>query len=218
MAQGGAEKLLFDIAGGDGDIFEHHVVTLLSDQPFFQLAPARMHSLGVRRGRLALKPLSRLREHVKLLCPDVVHAWLYHGNFFSMFVVDLGAPIIWSIHNTTLSPRHSKRLTRLVNRICAPLSRRIPARIVYCADLARRLHEGIGYDPGRGLVIENGVDVEAFRFDPAARLRLRRTIGLNASDFAVGCIARFDAQKNHRMVIEAFCRVCAMVPAQFVLA
>jgi glycosyltransferase involved in cell wall biosynthesis len=193
LIQGGAEKLLFDLVSNSRQSMEMKVVTLLGEAPFFDLDPAMVSSLGMRRGRLSLRAVVRLRKKVEEFRPHVIHAWLYHGNLFSIAAVGLGIPIIWSIHNTTLSAEHSKPLTRLANRICARLSRRVPARIVY-------------YDRSRGLVIENGIDIAAFAFDAAARRRTRDAISIAEDDYAVGCVARFDPQKNHPLLIEAFSR------------
>jgi glycosyltransferase involved in cell wall biosynthesis len=207
LTQGGAEKLLFDLVSHSRQAMEMKVVTLLADAPFFPLDAGLVSSLGMRRGRLSLRAIVRLRKKIQEISPDVIHAWLYHGNLFSIAAVGLGIPIIWSIHNTTLSAEHSKRLTRLANRICARLSGRVPARIVYCAARARDIHERSGYDRSRGLVIENGIDVGAFAFDATARRHTRDAIGVAEDDYAVGCVARFDPQKNHPMLIEAFARI-----------
>jgi glycosyltransferase involved in cell wall biosynthesis len=204
LTQGGAEKLLVDLVSHSQQAMEMKVVTLLADVPFFHLDAGIVSSLGMRRGRLSLPAVVRLRRKIEEIRPDVIHAWLYHGNLFSIAAVGLGIPIIWAIHNTTLSAEHSKLLTRLANRICARISGRVPARIVYCAATARDVHERAGYDRSRGLVIENGIDVGAFAFDAAARRRTRDAIGIAEDDYAVGCVARFDPQKNHPMLIEAF--------------
>jgi glycosyltransferase involved in cell wall biosynthesis len=59
--------------------------------------------------------------------------------------------------------------------------------------------------------------VATFAFDPAARRRIREALGLGEDDFVVGCIARFDPQKNHPLVIEAFSKVCMGEKAKLIL-
>jgi glycosyltransferase involved in cell wall biosynthesis len=218
LIQGGAEKLLFDLVSHSRGVMDMQVLTLLAERPFFQLDSAYVQTLGMQRGQLSLRALRDLRQKVKGFGPDVIHAWLYHGNLFSLAAAGLGVPIVWSIHNTTLLAATSKPLTRLANRICARLSNRVPARIVYCATTAREVHERIGYDPSRGVVIRNGVDIGLFKFNPQARERLRQEMGLSAQDYAVGCVGRFDPQKNHFMAIEAFSELFRDVPARLVLA
>jgi glycosyltransferase involved in cell wall biosynthesis len=217
LRQGGAEKLLFDLVSSGQAAADMNVVTLLAEEPFFRFDTKAVQSLGMRPGWLSPRPIAELRRKIKEFSPHVVHAWLYHGNLFSIAAVRLGVPIIWSIHNTTLSTEHSKPLTRWANRICARLSSRVPARIVYCAKTARHVHERIGYDASRGIVIENGIDVAAFAFDPNARRRIREAVGVAEDDYAVGCVARFDPQKNHPLVIEAFAKICTGEKAKLML-
>lgn len=196
---------------------EHHVLSLVSETPFFPIDPVRLDSLELARRIAPPTSALRLRERVKRGRPDLIHAWLYHGNFFSMFASGLGIPIIWSIHNTDLSIIHSKRSTRLINRICAAFSGRIPERIVYCTPAARTLHERQGYVAEGGLVIENGIDLASFRFDPQLRIASRAELALAADEFAIGCIARFDPQKNHSIVIDAFARLHDQIPTKLIL-
>jgi glycosyltransferase involved in cell wall biosynthesis len=217
LRQGGAEKLLFDLVSCGQAAVKMNVVALLAEEPFFGFDTKAVQTLGMRPGWLSPPALARLRRKIKEFNPHVVHAWLYLGNLCSIAAVGLGVPIIWSIHNTTLSTEHSKPSTRWANRICARLSSRVPARIVYCAKTARHVHERIGYDASRGIVIENGIDVAGFAFDPAARRRIRESVGLAEDDYAVGCIARFDPQKNHPLVIETFSKVCMGEKAKLIL-
>ena len=56
---------------------------------------------------------------------------------------------------------------------------------------------------GRVRMVNNGVEVERFAFDPEARARLREALGLSDA-FVVGHVGRFAWQKNHEYLLEAF--------------
>jgi glycosyltransferase involved in cell wall biosynthesis len=217
LRQGGAEKLLFDLASRSRQAMDMTIITLLGEEPFFKPDGEVVETLGLQPGQLSLRPFSQLRARIKQLRPHVIHAWLYLGNLFTVSALGLGVPIIWSIHNTTLSRRHSGRFTRLANRVCASLSSRVPSRIVYCGPSARDVHERMGYDEGRGVVIKNGIDVAAFSFDAMARRQTRGSIGLAQENYAVGYVARFDPQKNHPLAIEAVAQICRHEQAKLVL-
>src|SRR5699024_6764350 len=105
--------------------------------------------------------------------------------------------------HSTLVPGESRRSTILVARACARLSRLVPRRIVCCAEKAREVHAGLGYDAGRMRVIPNGYDLTMFRPDPAARARLRAELALPEDRPVIGFVARFDPQKDHATLCRA---------------
>lgn len=203
VGQGGAERLLSEIVQRADGRAEHHILAMTDTPPFFSFAGAPVTHLGLRRGAMPLAAMPRLAGALYRPQPTVIHSWLYHGNLLAALLPRRGAPLIWSIHNTTL-PAASFSLTRAVNRACALQSHRVPWRIVYCAAEARRLHEAQGYARRLGCVIENGADFDAFAFDPARRDAQRVAWGLAPGTLAIGCAARFDPQKDHVGLARAF--------------
>jgi glycosyltransferase involved in cell wall biosynthesis len=173
---------------------------------------ASFHSLGLPRGQVSLQSTRILRERIAGISPDLVQGWLYHGNFASMALGRLAPSLVWSIHNTSLSPHSSKRTTRFLNRICAIGSHVWPDRILYASAQARDIHERAGYARRKGLIIENGVDLERFRFDSGARLRLRNELGIAPGERLIGSVGRFDPQKDHETLARAFARLASARP------
>ena len=198
---------------------DHHVLSLLADEPFFRFE-VPVETLGLTReprSSQALGKLHQLRQHVNKIAPNLVHGWLYHGDAFTLTAVGLGIPILWSIHNTTLSATNSKRSTRRLDRVCAALSRYIPTRILYCSETARLVHERNGYAPSRSVVVYNGVDLAAFQFDVLQRTKLRAALGLTDDQFVIAAIGRFDPQKNHGLIAKAFAAVDGNADARLLL-
>ncbi|MCB9655568.1 MAG: glycosyltransferase family 4 protein [Deltaproteobacteria bacterium] len=62
-------------------------------------------------------------------------------------------------------------------------------------------------DSARVLVLPGVVDARRFHPDPEARARVRQSLALSASDFAIGCVARFQAGRRHERMIEALAQV-----------
>ena len=60
-----------------------------------------------------------------------------------------------------------------------------------------------GLPPDRIAVIPNGIDIEAMRPDPAAGHAQRRTWGISADAFVIGCVARLDPMKDHANLLTA---------------
>lgn len=218
LASGGAERLLSHLVARLGGQDDQVVVSLIGGEPFFDLSLARVLSLGLDRGQISPSAALRCRRLVAEQRPDVVHAWMYHANLLSGVVARCGAPILWSIHNSDLPRAGTRRMTRVINHLCAKLSRRVPAAIVYAGEKARELHDGIGYDAAKSLVIPNGIDFQAFSRDPEARREMRRQLGIADDVFLVGAMARFDPQKDHAMLLRAFAKLRREHKAQLVVA
>ncbi|MFC7474689.1 glycosyltransferase [Dankookia sp. GCM10030260] len=208
IGQGGAERVLAELVRHTPHVL-HRIVTLTAGPPFFDFGTADIVPLGLARGEVSLTALRRAREAARDFAPDVVHGWLYHGNLAGSLMALRGVPLLWSVHNTSLPRDGSKWLTRQIARLGGPLSRLslsrlAPDRIVYCSPSARAWHEQrLGYRPGPGGVIGNGVDFAAFAFDPTARAKLRAAWGLAETQVAIGTIGRFDPQKDHAGIATA---------------
>jgi len=205
LGPGGAERVLADLTNAPSARVAHSIIAMTADSPAYQFR-SPVFSLGLQRGKVRATSVRALRSTIRRERPSVVHGWLYHGCLATAFLYDLGLPIVWSIHNSTLSKQHSKWTTRAINRVCAVLSARIPKAIAYCAHTARRVHEEIGYSRERGCVIANGIEADTFAFDASARRSLRAELGVDDGKVLVGSIARYDPQKDFATVLEAFAR------------
>lgn len=61
-----------------------------------------------------------------------------------------------------------------------------------------------GVESPKFRVINNAVDIEKFRFDSAARKRIRQEIGAGEDTLVLGNVARFGKEKNHAFLLEIF--------------
>lgn len=53
-------------------------------------------------------------------------------------------------------------------------------------------------------VVKNAVETEKFLFDAKKRKRCRTVLGVSDEQTVIGCVARFDVQKNHTFLIDIF--------------
>lgn len=77
-----------------------------------------------------------------------------------------------------------------------------------------------GRDAGRWLfgrrpftVIPNGRELSAYRFSPEKRAAARRGLGLDDGHVAIGHVGRFNRQKNHAALLEAFAVLARRSPS-----
>jgi glycosyltransferase involved in cell wall biosynthesis len=209
LGPAGAETMLSRVASEmDGTRFENEIVSLTD---ILDLAE-RMQGMGVRVRTLGMKtsvpnPLLvlRLAQWIRESKPDVIHTWMYHANLVGALAARLAGdvPVVWAIHHSALDPRVDKRRTMLVNRVCAFLSRKFPARIVCCSEASLHLHKKLGYTAELLEVIPNGFDLDHAKPDPAAAVSLREELGVPGDAILIGIAARFHPHKDHGNFVQA---------------
>ena len=218
LGPAGAETMLTRVASGmDATRFENEVVSLTR---ILDLAEG-VRGMGVRVRTLGMKtgvpnPLlvMRLAQWIRESKPDVIHTWMYHANLVGALAARLACdvPVVWGIHHNALDPRVDKRRTMLVNRVCAFLSRKLPARIVCCSEASLRIHKKLSYANEKLEVIPNGFDLEQVKPDPAARVSVRAELGIPAETLLIGIAARFHPQKDHLNFVRAAARLHRQMP------
>ena len=210
LGSGGAEAVMSRVIAGARDD-EHVVVSLTAPEFYADVLEARqipVHALNMPRGRVTLPAIRRLHAIVRDTRPDVVQTWMYHADLLGGIVARRAgvANVVWGVHHSSLASETSMT-TRLVARACAMLSRTVPRHIICCSARARDVHAGIGYDRRRMVVVSNGVDLDAFAPDPAARARVRAELALPPSTRVCGMVARWHALKDHATFLAALARL-----------
>lgn len=200
------------------------VIALGGASPRFEAIRQRcvpLHALGMTPPVPGPQQWLRLGRTIAASKPDVVHTWMYHADLMAGLTTRLSgiAPVVWGLHHTPDKAERLKPLTKCIVRMNGLLSRRIPDRIVCCADASKVAHAALGYDEQRMVVITNGFDVDLFRPDPEARRSVRCELQVDESTPLIGLMARFHPQKDHRTFIRAAARLAAgRADARFVLA
>jgi glycosyltransferase involved in cell wall biosynthesis len=202
LAPGGAEtevaQLAIALRGRGWDV---SVVSLLSPTAFTEEFAAHgvpLHSLHMRAGVPNPLALLRLAAILRRLRPGILHAHMFHANLMARLVrLICPIPVVLStIHSLAESSRrsasvsHRDRLYRLTARLA-------DATVCVSAAIAARY--------GTSHVIFNGVDTERFRPDPAARARLRQSLGLGA-EFAWLAVGRLMWKKDYPTMLRALTR------------
>jgi len=206
---GGAEVMLRELLRQSPRLdWEAQVISLSDIGPVGK----SIQGLGFKVSSLGMKPnlpdvgaLWRLSRRLKRIQPDVVQTWLYHGDLVGGLAARMAGikAIAWGVHISFLDGSQSKKSTLAMVKAGALLSRWVPRSIVCCAQSALELHERIGYDARKMLVIPNGFDLSEFAPDEAARASVRDELGLSPQTPLVGLIGRFHPQKDHANFLKA---------------
>lgn len=225
LSTGGAETMLLKLLTYlDRSRFSPTVISLIGQGdigPHIQALGIPVYTLGM--SRIAPNPIIvfRLTRILRQLQPDVVHTWMPHADLLGGLAARLARcnRVIWCVRLSNLSRTLNKRTTLLVIKVCALLSRCIPARILFCSLRAKEVFSEVGYTSSKLHVVPNGFELGRFVPDAAARSCVRAELGLASGARLVGLIARYDPLKNQFGFIDAAARVHAQLPdVHFVLA
>lgn len=224
LVMGGAEYMLLKLLSAmDRTEFDPLVLSLRDHG----IMGSRIEELGVRvldldmRGSLpTLNAIGRLRRIVRQEQPDLIQGWMYHGNLAAWLAAHMAPgqiPLAWNIRHTPYDMREEKPGTAYAIRIGAKLSS-TPCRILYNATVSARMHEKLGYNPDRTVVLPNGFDYDQFRSSIEARVGLRRELGVADDTILIGMVARIHPMKDHSNFIRAASQLVAQrANVEFVL-
>ena len=207
---GGAETMLVRIATAFEGIGDNMVVCLLPDGRLTaRLRDAGIQVLELNFGSLSgiVKGLAALSRAIRDFRPEIVQGWMYHGDLSALLGLLLSGRrrhtcLCWGIRCSNLDFSQYRLQLRLVVRACALLSSR-PDVIIANSVAGMSAHRAIGYRGRREEVIANGVDLDRYRPDAAARRAVRDELGIADDVVLLAHVARVDAMKDHAGLIAA---------------
>jgi glycosyltransferase involved in cell wall biosynthesis len=226
LATGGAELMLERLVlhQSRGGRYRHRVISLrsLGDVgPRLQAAGIEVEEMGMTGPLRFAAGFARLVRRIRQIGPDVVQTWMYHADLIGGLAARLAGHdrIIWGVRIMDVSPALGvSRSLMWSRRLCARLSHRVPQRIVYVAESARKVHEPLGYAAEKSVVIPNGYVMPAPGDVAEARRRKRSELGLAEDSILIGSAGRFSPQKGYRGFVEAAAATARRFPdAQFLI-
>jgi glycosyltransferase involved in cell wall biosynthesis len=223
-------KVLYVTAGLRGGGAEAMLARLASAQPgvadditIVSLLPAEAHMERLRAGGVTVVELrfdkaggiaTGLFKLARLIAesrPDIVQGWMYHGDLAALVALILSRQrrhtrLIWSIRCTTMDWRGYGIRLWLVVKACALLSG-WPDLVTANSVAGLKSHLALGYRPRRAEVVANGIDVDEFRPDAAARRAVRSELGIADDAIVLAHVARVDTMKDHGSFLAAMAKL-----------
>lgn len=207
LGQGGAEAVLLRLVSNASR--DEHIVISMTDggvyQKHLEKAGIKVHCMNMKPGSMSPTSFWRLRGKLSELKPDVVQTWMYHADFVGGMAARMAGikAIAWCVRNSGYELQKSSRSSYILARYFYPLSRFVPRKIIYCAELARRRHEEWGYHHSKGVVIQNGYDMKRWYVDPQARSEIRQELNIPDSTPVLGLVARWNPLKDQPTLLKA---------------
>lgn len=192
---GGAQKYLSNIIKADKQ--NTHLIYVINPKKNF----SKIKNIQIINSKFSLYffPLCHLLELnflINKIKPNIIQSWLYHADFLTIFINPFyKCKKIWSIRNSVNDTSFLKKSTKLILKICALFSNFIPNHIIYNSISGKLSHEALKYNKSKGLVIENGIDIDT--------KKLKQIKIGNNENFVIGTACRNDPAKGLNYLIEA---------------
>ena len=209
LGAGGAEHMLrrlIESHRGKPE-FCHSVVSLTDSGELGRTLIAQgidVQAMGMRNMASVPSVMLELTRLIRQRQPDLIQTWMYHADLIGGVAARMAGNrnVIWGIRSADMI-KGTAYSTYLIRRICALLSRAVPATIVCAAEASRATHGAIGYDRSKMIVIPNGFETPKEDGLAERRRAFRVQHGWSDHEFVVGCVGRFNYYKDHANFVRA---------------
>ncbi|MEV5433854.1 glycosyltransferase [Streptomyces sp. NPDC052701] len=167
----------------------------------------RVVHLGMA-GNRDLTAVPRLARLIRSGGYGLVHTHLYRACVYGRIAARLAGvrAVLATEHSLGGSQLEGRALTAGVRALYLASERLGHATVAVSPTVADRLTRW-GVPGPRIEIVPNGIDVARFRFDPAARERTRRRLGLAQDAYVVGGVGRLTAGKRFDVLVDALARL-----------
>ena len=141
---------------------------------------------------------------------DIIHGHSSKGGaIVRLAALGTGVPAFYTIHGMTVADPGLARWKRMIYLSIELVLSRRSARIIAVSPEEQRMAIRLGLGAGRVIMIPNGVGPT----DTTCRETARRAIGVGDEELVIGFVGRLVGQKAADVLLRAFSRVSANVPA-----
>lgn len=207
---GGAETMLYKLLTrlSLDEQSQHFVLSLIKPGPYKE----KIADLGVNVISLNIQGISSLPVAIwsllktaRMIQPDVVQGWMYHGNLFasiSKLALPKTVKVIWNVRHSLYDFSKETTATKWLIKFSAKISGFCDL-ILYNSSISRIQHEHAGFTSCLGKVIPNGFETEIFCPNMQFREKIRCELGISDTTKIITHIGRFHSAKNHLGFIRA---------------
>lgn len=166
-----------------------------------------IHELGLEfaPGKSRRNLFLKLYRFLKKNHYDVVH--IHSGSISVLMYVSFAAKLSGISEIIVHSHSAGERKTlkhRIIKSLAAPVLNCCPTQYCACSTVAGEFKYTSNIVRHRMKLINNGVDLDVFRYDHAKAQKMRTKLGISESARVIGHVGRFSAEKNHSFLISVF--------------
>lgn len=168
----------------------------------------KVHYVGCTGNKILkqLKIYKNLKSLIETETYDCIHIHADVSN--KLLISGLAAKragarkIILHSHASGVDGKHRK-MKLLIHKVCRCFLKYIGTDFVACSDLAAFwMFKNISLN--HITIINNGVDLEKFRFNVEMRYEMRKKLNIRDNELVIGHVGRFAYQKNHEYLVTLF--------------
>lgn len=204
LGGGGAEQVVVDLATHMADLGHQVKIAYLKGEIVVKPRADRIELIylgleSLKQAKLAYNNYKNLLDHFE---PDVVHAHMVHANIFAR-ISRVFRPI-----NKLISTAHSNNEGGKVRMCAYRLTHQLSEVTTNVSYSASASFERLGAVPKHSITtVYNGIDLDKFRYVPAARERLINELGLNRDAILILAVGRFHKAKDYPNLLHAFAKI-----------
>lgn len=147
-----------------------------------------------------------VRDYIKQENPDVIHSHLTLNNYVLFSRPKIGTKIVHTVHSEP-TKLWNKKISRRIDFYAAKkLAHKYGMRFIVLHE-AMRKEINLLFKVKDSVVLNNGIDFKRFE-DAMPKEEVRANLNIPQDAYVVGHVGRFSPQKNHRLIVEAFEKVC----------
>ncbi|MEH1798149.1 MAG: glycosyltransferase [Nostoc sp.] len=145
-----------------------------------------------------------LVQHLQRIHPDVLHGYVGIPNLLTIFLKPFfpSTHIVWGIRSSNVDPDLDDWLGRLLFQLECLLSH-LADLIIVNSYAGRAYYLTNGFPANKMTVIPNGIDIELFKPDQGARIKVRNLWGISEDTILLGLVGRLDIRKDHPTFLRA---------------
>lgn len=168
----------------------------------------KVHYVGCTGNKILkqLKIYKNLKSLIETETYDCIHIHADVSN--KLLISGLAAKragarkIILHSHASGVDGKYRK-MKLLIHKVCRCFLKYIGTDFVACSDLAAFwMFKNISLN--HITIINNGVDLEKFRFNVEMRYEMRKKLNIRDNELVIGHVGRFAYQKNHEYLVTLF--------------
>lgn len=204
LGNGGAESMLYKLVTNmDYNLYDITVVSLLDKGVTglkLENKNINVECLNMNRFDGFIKSIIKSKKICK--SADVIQSWMYHADLFAFIIakIILGKKLIWGIRHGALEAGKDKKMTIIIAKINALISRYVD-EIICCSKISKDYHEGIGYKNIK--IIPNGFNITDFDSNIGSSITLKKELDIQSKKKVLISIGRWNKAKNYPNLLKS---------------